>query len=114
MKIYKKRCSLCCGSGYESIDLDGSPIDLICDMCNGSGEEDLDLVILSVSIYKNPLVKEILVIEDNVSRPNNPDIHDIVDTWVFYNFGKVNYDYEEITSNSLNFIDDSWNIENYR
>lgn len=113
-RLFFKECSYCNGSGYHQIDLDGFPVDILCSECNGSGEQDGNFVILAVSIYAKPLKRVILSLTKTPNRPNNPDIYEMVDVWVRYNYGDVNYDYVEITENEINIIDESWNIENYR
>ena len=113
-RLFFKECSYCNGSGYYQIDLDGFPLDVLCGECNGSGESEGDFVILVVSIYTKPLKRVILSLTKTPNRPNNPDIYEMVEVWVRYNYGDVNYDYAEITENEINIIDESWNIENYR
>ncbi len=69
---------------------------------------------LLVSVYSKPMVRKLLDIKDTVNRPNNPEVHDIVETWIKYHYGNVNYDYCEVDDDEYEVIDENWNIENYR
>lgn len=108
-----KVCSICGGVGYEKFDLDGTDIDLTCDNCMGLGTYPVPSVKLLITVYKKPLTRQLLSIQETINRPNNPEVYEIVDTWVKYHYGDVRYDYCEVDSENYEIIDEDWNIEDY-
>ncbi len=112
-------CTECGGLGYiEYADYDYEEnitdfgIRVTCDLCQGEGFYKARSVPFLITIHTKPMQKVVLDIEDTVDRPNNPEIQDIVDTYVKYNYGEVNYNYNEI--DDIAEIPLEWNIENYK
>lgn len=111
-----KDCDVCDGTGYEELHLEQDliPITVPCVKCDGSGNVKIPSVNLVVTIYTKPLTRQLLSIEKTVNRPNNPEVHEIVEAWIKYNYGNIeNYDYCEVDSYTFENIDANWNIENY-
>lgn len=113
----KIECQHCNASGCEDIHIGEeflSTITIPCEVCNGDGYNYVSLLKLCVTIYTKPLTRQLLAIKEDVNRPNSPDIEDIIEAWVFYNYGNIRYGYCEVDSDKYEIIDEDWNIENYR
>lgn len=110
-----KVCPECAGTGYEDIYIepDLPPVDGICYTCNGLGYHKVPSTNLMVTIYKKPVIRQLLSIEENINRPNNPEVYEIVEAWVRYNYGNVKYDYCEVDCDEFERIGENWNIEDY-
>lgn len=112
-----KICSICGGLGYEKFDLDGTDIDLCCDNCMGEGsyEKSSTLAVIKIIDKLGDYADGIILdIEDTINRPNNPEVDEIVETYMKYHYGElIDYNYKT-TRNKIVTIDEEWNIENYR
>ena len=105
-KIHKK-CSVCGEWGFGHYDH--------CPWCgsrnrnHGEQVEAIPCIIEMVDPIRFTLVLEI---EKTPDRPNNPDLDEIVDTYIEYHYGEgCEYYYQEGESD---YIGEVWNIENYR
>jgi len=116
-----KICSECGGLGYfEFPDYDyeenilDAGIQICCDLCQGEGYYEVKSTRLFVKAYKDGKVLKRLFfdIQNTVSRPNNPEWYEILDSYLLYHYGTDDYECEEMEE--VVEIDEDWNIENYR
>ena len=111
-----KICPECGGLGYiEFPDYDyeenilDSGIQVTCDLCQGEGFYKSKSKKYLITVDNK---KYVLDIECTIDRQNNPLDVEIIETWVFYNFGHNKFKIHEIRE--IINIDEEWNIENYR
>lgn len=116
-----KICPECGGLGYiEFADYDyeenilDSGIKITCDLCQGEGQYEVKSTKLFVKVYKDGRILKRLFfdIQDTVSRPNNPEWYEILESYLLYHYGTEDYECEEMEE--IIEIDDQWNIEDYR
>ncbi len=116
-----KICPECGGLGYiEFADYDyeenilDSGIKITCDLCQGGGQYEVKSTKLFVKVYKDGRILKRLFfdVQDTVSRPNNPEWYEILESYLLYHYGTEDYECEEMEE--VIEIDDQWNIEDYR
>lgn len=110
----KKTCEYCDGtgdSGFWERDYSDEDqyISFPCEYCNQTGLQDIPSLVFFIKTEQESFI---LDIEVNINRPSNPDIDDIIDTYMKYNYGNINYVKYIIDGETIEITKD-WNIENY-